>query len=398
MTVSIHYKGVTTMIFVGIDVAKDKHDCLISNSDGIILYSSFTIPNNSEGFNLLCSRILSCSLDLTQIKIGLEATGHYSNNISEYLINKNFQVFLINPLHTSLYRKSLSFRKTKTDKADVHSIVLMLMTQKLTPYVPVSYHQKELKSLTRYRFNLVNDCSRLKVSFARLMNIIFPELEKIVHDLQVNSVYQLMTEYTDPASLSNAHLTHLTNLLLKNSKGHYGHEKALEIRKAAKTSIGTCDGTIELQQTIARIRLLQEQINVIEKRIKTIINEVDSPFITIPVISYMTAAMLHAEVGDFSNFSSPEKILAFAGMEPSIYQSGQYTSTHAKMVKRGSKYLRYALYTAAKNVSKWDEKFQIYLRKKLSEGKHYNVAISHVAKKLIRVLYSMELQHKAYIR
>lgn len=388
------------MIYVGIDVAKDKHDCLISNSDGEILFPSFTIPNSIEGFNLLCSNIMSCTLDLSHIKIGLEATGHYSNNISEYLINKNFPVFLINPLHTSLYRKSLSFRKTKTDKADVHSIVLMLMTQKLTPYVPASYHKKELKSLTRYRFNLVKDCSRLKVSFARLMNTIFPELEKIVHELQVNSVYQLMSEYTDPLAISKAHLTHLTNLLERNSKGHYSRDKAVEIREAAKLSIGTCDGiqAIELQQTIARIRLLQEQINTIETRIKALISEIDSPFITVPGISYITAAMLHAEIGDFSNFSAPEKILAFAGMEPSIYQSGQYTSTHAKMVKRGSKYLRYALYTAAKNVANWDNRFHTFLEKKMSEGKHYNVAVSHVAKKLIRTLYSMELKHEAYIK
>jgi transposase len=232
------------------------------------------------------------------------------------------------------------------------------------------------------------------------MNIISPELEKIVYELQANSVYPLMTEYTHPTSFSKAHLTHLTNLLLKNSKGHYGREKAVEIRNAAKKSIGTCNGihAIELQQTIARIRLLKEQIDVIQKRIKSIINEIDSPFIIIPGISYMTAAMIHAEVGDFSNFSSPEKILAFAGMEPSIYQSGQYTSTHTKMVKRGSKYLRYALYTAAKNVSNRDDKFKIFLQKKRSEGKHYNVAISHLAKKLIRILYSMEMKHEAYIK
>lgn len=399
-TVSIYYRGATTMIYVGIDVAKDKHDCLISNSDGDILFPPFTIPNSLEGFNLLCSKIMSCSFNLTQIKIGLEATGHYSSNITEFLINKNFPVFLINPLHTSLYRKSLSFRKTKTDKADVHSIVLMLMTQKLTPYVPVSYHKKELKSLTRYRFSLVQDCSRLKVSFARLMNIVFPELEKIVHELQINSVYQLMSEYTDPLAISNAHLTHLTNLLKQNSKGHYSRDKAIEIRETAKNSIGTCDGihAIEIQHTIARIRLLQEQINTIETRIKTIISEIDSPFVTIPGISYITAAMLHAEIGDFSMFSTPEKILAFAGMEPSIYQSGQYISSHAKMVKRGSKYLRYALYTAAKNVSKWDDHFHAFLQKKISEGKHYNVAVSHVAKKLIRTLYSMELKHAAYIK
>lgn len=169
------------MIYVGIDVAKDKHDCLITNSDGEILFPIFNISNDLIGFSLLLQRIQSCSNNPETIKIGLEATGHYSNNIADFLINKNYHIFIINPLHTSLYKKSQSFRKTKTDKADAQSIVSMLMTQKLTPYAPASYHEKELKSLTRYRFNLVKDCSKLKVSFSRLMNIIFPELEKIVH-------------------------------------------------------------------------------------------------------------------------------------------------------------------------------------------------------------------------
>lgn len=388
------------MIYVGIDVAKDKHDCLITNSDGEILFPVFTISNDLIGFSLLLQRMQACTDNPEMIKIGLEATGHYSNNIADFLIHKNFHIFIINPLHTSLYKKSLSFRKTKTDKADAQSIVSMLMTQKLTPYAPASYHEKELKSLTRYRFNLVKDCSKLKVSFARLMNIIFPELENIVHELQVNSVYHLMSEYTDANTISKVHLTRLTNLLAKYSKGHYGRQKALEIKGAAKQSIGTCDGiqAIELQQTLARIFLLQKQTQVIEERIKEIVKNIDSPFITIPGISYSTAAIIHAEIGDFSNFSNAQKILAFAGMEPSIYQSGQYTSTHAKMVKRGSKYLRYALYTAAKNVGKWDDNFSSFLQKKLAEGKHYNVAISHVAKKLVRVLYSMEMKHEAYIK
>ncbi len=388
------------MIYVGIDVAKDKHDCLISNSDGEILFHVFTISNDLIGFSLLLQRMQSCTNNPEAIKIGLEATGHYSNNIADFLANKNYHLFIINPLHTSLYKKSQSFRKTKTDKADAQSIVSMLMTQKLTPYVPASYHEKELKSLTRYRFNLVKDCSRLKVSFARLMNIIFPELEKIVNELQVNSVYHLMSEYTDANAISKAHLTHLTNLLSKYSKGHYGRQKAIEIREAAKQSIGTCDGiqAIELQQTLARIFLLQEQTEVIEKRIKEIVKNIDSPFITIPGISYITAAVIHAEIGDFSDFPNAEKILAFAGMEPSIYQSGQYTSTHAKMVKRGSKYLRFALFTAAKNVGNWDTNFSLFLQKKRAEGKPYNVAVSHVAKKLVRVLYSMEMKHEAYIK
>ena len=386
------------MVFVGIDVAKDKHDCLIidssSNSSKI-----FTISNDLIGFSALFQHIYSFSSESQNIKIGLEATGHYSNNISEFLLSKGYQLFIINPLHTSLYKKSLSFRKTKTDKVDVHSIVTMLMTQELQPYVPISYHIKELKSLTRYRFNLVKDCSRLKVSFARLMNIIFPELEKIVHELQVNSIYALMNEFPSISHISNAHLTRMTNILQSNSKGHYGREKAIEIREAARNSIGTCNSiqSLELKQTIERINLLQSQISLIESRITQIMQEIDSPLITVPGISYITAAMIHAEIGDFSNFSSSGKILAFAGMEPSIYQSGQYTSSHARMVKRGSKYLRFALYTAAKNVANWDPTFNEYFHKKRAEGKPYNVAISHVAKKLLRVLYKLETTHTAFM-
>ena len=156
------------MILVGIDVAKNKHDCLIINSDGEILANSFIIPNSSEGFQTLYDKIRSCSKNDSQIKIGLEATGHYSNNIAEFLLNKNFTLFIINPLHTNLYRKSQSFRKTKTDKLDTLTICSMLQTQKLTPYAPVSYHSLELKSLTRYRFRLVDECSKLKVSFRRI--------------------------------------------------------------------------------------------------------------------------------------------------------------------------------------------------------------------------------------
>jgi len=386
------------MILVGIDVAKNKHDCLITNSFGEILANSFTIPNSLDGFQTLYSKICSCSANVQEIKIGLEATGHYSNNIAEFLLNKNFHVFIINPLHSSLYRKSQSFRKTKTDKLDTLTICSMLQTQKLMPYAPVSYHSQELKSLTRYRFRLVDDCSKIKVSFSRLMTITFPELEPIVKKLQVNSVYHLMKEFPSTEAISNCHLTRLTNILWQNSKGHYGKEKAIEIREAARNSIGTSTymQSLELVQTIDRILLMQSQIKLVEEKITQIMKQIDSPITTIPGIAIQTAAIIYAELGDFSRFSSAEKILAFAGMEPSVYQSGEYNSNHGRMVKRGSKYLRRALFLAAENASHWDPYFAEYMSKKRAEGKHYNVAVSHVAKKLIRLMYSLEEKHQAY--
>ncbi|MDO4474691.1 MAG: IS110 family transposase [Eubacteriales bacterium] len=386
------------MILVGIDVAKNKHDCLIINSNGEVLANSFTIPNSMDGFLNLYSKICSYSINDPEIKIGLEATGHYSNNIAEFFLNKNFPIFIMNPLHTNLYRKSQSFRKTKTDKLDTLTICSILQTQKLTPYASVSYHSQELKSLTRYRFRLVDECSKLKVSFSRLMTIIFPELEPIVKNLQVNSVYHLMKECPSAEAVVKCHLTHLTNLLIKNSKGHYRKEMAITIRNAAKTSIGTCTPmkSLELVQTIERILLLRNQISLIEAKIEEIMKQIDSPMTTIPGISTQTAAVIYAEIGDFSKFSSAEKILAFAGMEPSVYQSGEYNSTHGRMVKRGSKYLRHMLFLAAENVSHWDPSFANYLARKRSEGKHYNVAISHVVRKLLRTIYAMESKHQAY--
>ena len=161
------------MIYVGIDVAKDKHDCFITNSDGEVLFQVFTIHNNREGFDGLFSRIQSVSHDMSNIKVGLEATGHYSYNLLGYLIGKGLTTFVINPLHTNLYRKSLRLRKTKTDKVDARTIALILMSDvNLKSYSDTSYHNEALKSLTRYRFDKVQERAWLKQSVSRLVTIL----------------------------------------------------------------------------------------------------------------------------------------------------------------------------------------------------------------------------------
>ena len=162
------------MIYVGIDVAKDKHDCFITNSDGEVLFKSFAISNNRVGFETLFHRIESASDDLCKVKVGLEATGHYGYNLLGFLLDKGLTTYVINPLHTNLYRKSLSLRKTKTDKVDSHTIAAMLMSDlNLKSYSDTSYHNEELKSLTRYRFDKVKERAKLKSSVARLVNILF---------------------------------------------------------------------------------------------------------------------------------------------------------------------------------------------------------------------------------
>ena len=387
------------MIYVGIDVAKDKHDCCILGPDAQKLCPVLTIPNNRHGFDELYLKIFSMCEDKTEIKVGLEATGHYSLNLLGSLIDKGLTTYVINPLHTNLYRKGLSLRKTKTDKVDAFLIAIMLMTDRtLKPYSNTSYHNEELKSLTRYRFDKVQDRAKLKISVARLVNILFPELENLVPSLRMASVYALLAELPGASYIAVCHLTRLKNLLGTASKGHYGRDMAIMIRNAARNSTGSIfpAKSMELKHTIHLIQVMSQEIDEIETSIQSSMRQCQSPITSIPGISYRMGAMILAEVGDFSRFDNADQILAFAGLSPSTYQSGQMDSAYAHMEKRGSRYLRYALFNAAKYVCHWDGTFGAYLAKKIGEDKHYNVAVSHAVKKLIRTIYRMELTGETY--
>ena len=275
----------------------------------------------------------------------------------------------------------------------------MLMSDvDLKSYTDTSYHNEELKSLTRYRFDKVHERAKLKQSVSRLVCILFPELEKLVPSLHIASVYTLLSEFPGASQIASAHLTHLKTVLADASKGRYDRDKAVEIRDAARNSIGSVmpAKSLELKHTIRLIRELDAEIEEIENAINSIMDEVHSPITTIPGIGTRMGAMILAEVGDFSNFDSADKVLAYAGLSPSTYQSGQLTNCYSHMEKRGSKYLRYAIFNATKYVCIWDPTFAAYLAKKRAEGKHYNIAISHAAKKLVRLIYAMERSGQPY--
>ena len=273
------------MIYIGIDVAKDKHDCFITNSDSEVLFKAFTIANNLDGFNDLYQKIESVMDDVTKVKVGLEATGHYSYNLLGYLIDKGLPTYVINPLHTNLYRKSLSLRQTKTDKVDARTIASMLMSDvNLKSYSDTFYHNEELKSLTRYRFDKVKERAKLKTSVSRLVCILFPELEKLVPTLHIASVYALLSEFPSAKHVATAHLTRLTNLLSESSKGRYGKDTAITFRDAARASIGSNmpAKSLELKHTIKLIQELDSEIDEIENEIKIIMDEINSPILSIP--------------------------------------------------------------------------------------------------------------------
>lgn len=389
------------MLYVGIDVAKSKHDCFITNSDGEHLRDSFCIENSMKGFNELYSAICFFEPNPTfkNTKVGLEATGHYSNNIIDFLLTKNLNLVVLNPLQTNLYRKGQSLRKIKTDKSDARFIAKMLITEQLPSYSPVSYHISELKALTRHRFRLVQERSKFKVSYSRLIDIIFPELAANVWSTTQKSMLLTLSELPNTKAISECHLTHFSSVIIRNSHGKYGKEKASDLKQLARNSIGSNSPSLafELQQIIRTILFLEEEIASLDKEIKKQVIALDMPLMSIPGISYVLASIIISEIGDIGKFDTPAKLLAFAGLEPSTFQSGNFTSDHARMVKRGSKYLRWALLTATRLVCMRDETFRSYRDKKLSEGKHYFVALSHTSKKLNRVIFYMLKSGETFI-
>ena len=385
------------MIYVGIDVAKDKHDCIIMNSDGEIIRNSFTIKNTLEGFNSLIQSIPD--VPKNEIRVGLEATGHYSLNLMNFILEQQLPLIVLNPLQTNLFRKAQTLRKSKTDKIDAKLIVLMLQSGNFKPHSTVSYHLSELKSLTRHKSRFKKNLARYKISLCRILDIMFPELEELVYSINQKSTYAMLKAFPSKDALASAHLTKLTNILKKSSKGKYGEDKARLIRATAMRSIGNDSRSVsfELTQTLSMIEVYALEIKKIDCEIKRIMDEIQSPILSVPGISYGLGSIILAEIGDINRFSTSSQLLAFAGLDPSTYQSGKFNATGMKMVKRGSSYLRWALLEAARLIAIKDATFRAYYLKKKAEGKHHYVANSHVAKKLIRVLHYLLTTNSTFI-
>ena len=390
------------MIYVGIDVASEKHDCAILDSETGEVCEVFVFENNRNGFNVLMSKLAQFSKveGYSDIEIGLESTGHYSNNLVNFLHEKRLSVKVFNPLAVQRLRKAQTLRRTKTDQTDAKFLACMLIGDDSKSYEKSLPQIEELKTLTRHRFRLVKEKSKHKQHIARLINIVFPEITSVFCYTSLVTVRELLTQFPSAESIANLDIRRLTNLLWVASKHRFGRDKADKIRSLARQSIGTNNrGTsLALQQHLQSVQFLNQQIKVVDTQIKSIMLELDSPILSIPGVSFTLGAMILAEIGDIMNFRNPSKLLAFAGLDPSYYQSGKFTADRTPMVKHGSSYLRYAIIQAAICVKRYAPEFMTYFDKKSSQNKHYFVAVSHVAKKLVRVIFSLLKYQKHYVQ
>ena len=380
------------MIYVGIDIAKLNHFASAISSDGEILMEPFKFTNDGDGFSLLESNLASICDDKDNIIIGLESTAHYGDNLVRYLVASFYKVCVLNPIKTSTMRKN-NIRKTKTDKVDTYIIAKTLMLQESLRFVTFyDLDLMDLKQLGRFRQKTIKQRTRLKIQLTSYIDQVFPELQYFFKSgLHQKSVYALLKEAPTPKAIASMHMTHLANLLKVNSHGHFTKEQAKELRVLAQKSVGASDSALSIQitHTISQIELLDSQLEQVEAEMADIMKFNDSVIMTIPGIGYINGGMILGEIGDVHRFSNPNKLLAFAGLDPSVYQSGNFQARRTRMSKRGSRVLRYALINAAHNVVKNNATFKTYYDKKMAEGRsHYN-ALGHCAGKLVRIIWKM---------
>ena len=381
------------MYFVGIDISKFKHDCAIIDELGDVITSSWSFNNDCEGFALF--RDLLNALD-GEKKIGFESTGHYGHNLKLFLENNNFSFMEINPLLISRFVRSKSLRNTKTDSLDAESIAQYLMTAEYKPYPPSFYHMDKLKSLTRFRDSLVRQRSKQLVGLTNILDKVFPEFKPFFDGkLSITALY-ILANYQSPEKIANMNARSY-DILRKKSKGRFTMTKFVQLKALAKNTVGRSDDFLlqQLDMILDIHAQLDSKISEVEGQIQECIMGIDPPILTIPGVGYLSAAVILSEYGDFSKYENPAKLLSFAGLEPGYYQSGQSEHT-GHMVKHGSSHLRYALMNACLPLITNEPVFAEYYAKKRVEGKPYRVALTHVAKKLLRVIYTLQTKNIPY--
>ena len=378
------------MIYAGIDIAKFNHYAAVISSDGLVLTEPFEFSNDGDGFQRLSAELSDYAPE--SVIIGLESTAHYGDNLVRYLVAEGYKVCVLNPIQTSSRRKN-RIRKTKTDKVDAIVIAETIMMQQSYRFMTFyDLDLMDLKALGRFRQKSIKQRTRLKIQLTSYVDQVFPELQCFFKSgLHQKSVYALLKEAPTPKDIASVHMTHLSHLLQASSHGRFNKETARQLRALAQKSVGNSDSTVSIQitQTISQIELLDSQIEQVEAEMTEIMQFNDSVIMTIPGIGYINGGMILGEIGDIHRFSKPNQLLAFAGLDPSVSESGTFKAKHTRMSKRGSKVLRYALINAAHNVVKNNATFKAYYDKKMAEGRtHYN-ALGHCAGKLVRIIFKM---------
>ena len=389
------------MLFVGIDIGKNNHVASMMDEYGKVVFKAFSFSNTTDGGNALFSKLSSYSSNPSDFEIGMEATGHYWLSVYSFLFEKGFLLHVINPIQTDGWRKGTEIRKRKNDTIDSVLIADLIRYGQFVQTRLADEDLFSLRTLTRFRTYLVESISDLKRKVVCVLDQIFPEYQSIFSDIFGKTSKELLLQFSSPIDFETISSESLAELLAQLSRQKIGAAKAEQLKATASSSFGITFAknsfTFQLKALIEQISFIENQVKETESEISNIMRKLDSPITTITGIGNVTGAAIISEIGDISKFDNPRKLVAFAGLDATVTQSGEFEASHNVMSKRGSPYLRKAIFQAALIASFHDPVLSVYYQKKKAEGKHHLTCVGAVARKMCNIIYAVLKNNQPYV-
>ena len=391
--------GGVPMFYAGIDIAKNKHEASVINADGKALLDSISFSNSKEG----CEKLLALfeRLDITRddVLIGMEATGHYWLSVHAFFLELGFDVKVINPIQSEAFRK-MYIRQTKNDSKDSFIIAQIMRFGQFSATNLSEEGVVALRQLSRYRLALVDSCGDCKRRVIALLDQVFPEYDSLFSDTFGVTSKEVLLKCPMPEDMLAVSTRRLTALLNKASHGRFGEEKAKQLKSVAADSFGIAFAkdafAFQIKQLIEQILFLEKQVGELEKEIAVLLKQTGSFITTIPGIGDTLGAIIVSEIGDIHRFDAPGKLVAFAGLDVKVNQSGEFTGSKTKISKRGSPYLRRAIWLAAGRAAFCDPILSEYYQSLRARGKHHLTAVGAVSRKLCNIIFAILRENRPY--
>ena len=388
------------MFYVGIDIAKKNHEASIIDSNGKLLDKSISFSNSQAGSSKLISLLEKYNISTSNVVIGMEATGHYWLSLYSYLLDLEYTVYVINPIQSDAFRK-MYIRQTKNDSKDSFVIAQIMRFGEFSTTSLANDDIMSLRQLSRYRLALVDECSDWKRKCIAILDQVFPEYSKLFSDTFGVTSKELLAKYPTPEDMLSVDTQTLTELLSKSSRGRFGALKAAEIKESAKNTFGISLArnafAFQIKQIIAQIDFIEDQLDELEIEIATLLHQTNDVITSIIGIGDILGAIIISEIGDISRFESASQLVAYAGLDSSVKQSGDFIGTKTKISKRGSPYLRRAIWLAATVAAFKDPALSVYYQSLRLRGKHHLTAIGAVARKMTNIIFAVLRDDKPYV-
>lgn len=391
--------GFSSVYYVGIDIAKRKHEAFIIDADGKSLGGSISFPNTKEGCDTLVAQLVKLNIAKDDVVIGMEATGHYWLGVYSYLLEIGYDLKVINPIQSDAFRR-MYIRQTKNDSKDSFVIAQIMRFGEYSATKLSEENIMALKQLSRYRFSVVDECGDCKRKVIALLDQVFPEYDSLFSDTFGSASKEVLLHFPTPEDMLQISSEKLTELLAKTSNGRFKEEKARQLKAVAAGSFGISLAkdafSFQIRQLIEQIKFLETQLEDLEREIVRLLEQTNAVITTITGIGNVLGAAIIGEIGDINRFDAPGKLVAFAGLDATVNQSGEFTGTRSHLSKRGSPYLRRAIWLAASSAARHDPILSTYYQSLRTRGKHHLTAISAVARKMCNIIFTILRENRPY--